>query len=303
VKRIKVVDYFLQVEENLANQGKWSTSRNYRNARISFSSFLNGRKLALCDLDETVVRQYNDYLDQRGLKRNSKSFYNRILRAVYNKAVREQLARPNPWLFTDAYTGVDRTRKKALSPEALRSIMALDLSAEKELAFTRDLFLFSFYARGMSFVDMVWLSRNDVSRGEISYVRRKTGARITVEIEPCMAEILERWQDEAWGGYVFPLLHSRQKEEAYREYVYRLYRHNLLLKEIGRRAGIPFPLNSYAARHSWATLARDSEIPLSVISRGMGHTSERTTQIYLADLSQSVLDQASRTVIRSVLSR
>lgn len=296
-KKVLIDDYFVKAEEELERQGKLSTCRNYRNTRISFLAFLNGRKLSLEALNETIVRQYNEYLDNRSLSRNSKSFYNRILRALYNKAVREHLTPPNPYLFTTAYTGVDRTRKRALSPEALRNIMALDLSAEKEKAFTRDVFMFSFFARGMSFVDIVFLSDRDIHGDEISYIRRKTGARITLKIEPCMAEIIERYKQDACDGYVFPFLHSRKEKEAYDEYSYRLSRYNLLLKEIGRRARIPFPLSSYAARHSWATLARDSEVPLSVISQGMGHTSERTTQIYLAELDQSMLDRANQKII------
>lgn len=296
-KQVLIDEFFVKAEEELAARGKLSTCRNYRNTRISFLAFLSGKKLAVEALNELTVRQYNEYLDSRSLSRNSKSFYNRILRALYNKAVREHLAPPNPYLFSAAYTGVDRTRKRALSPEALRSIMTLDLSAEKEKAFTRDIFMFSFFARGMSFVDIAFLSNKDINGDEISYIRRKTGARITLKIEPCMAEIMERYKEDACNGYVFPFLHSRKEEEAYGEYSYRLSRYNLLLKEIGRRARIPFPLSSYAARHSWATLARDSDVPLSVISRGMGHTSERTTQIYLAELDQSVLDQANQKII------
>lgn len=128
-------------------------------------------------------------------------------------------------------------------------------------------------------------------------MRSKTGQRLVVQVEPCMAEIMERYKSASHGDYVFPIVKSDDPKEAYRHYSYNLRKHDLMLKEIGRRAGSGFPLSSYAARHSWATLARAAEVPVSVISSGMGHASERTTRIYLAEIGNSVIDRANRRVI------
>ena len=302
-RQIRIEEYFLQEEQRMASLGRWSTRKNYGSTRRSFSAYLQGRKLWVSNLDAYEIRQYNDFLDSRHVSRNSKSFYNRNLRALYNRAVRDGYAKANATLFVDVYTGIDRTRKKSLPIESIRRIIALDLSSEGELSLSRDIFVFSLFAQGMCFVDLAYLRGTNIRGDELCYSRKKTGQRIFVRIQPCMSRILERCRTLAWGDYLFPILHTSHPEEAYREYTYYLNRYNLHLKEIGRRAGCPFPLNSYAARHSWASLARKTGAPVAVISQGMGHTSERTTRIYLSDLDNSVLDEACQRVVEAVFSK
>lgn len=285
----------------LKTRGKYATARNYSKTLSSISAFTDGQDVDIQDLNNLWVRSYNEYLVRRGASRNSVSFYNRVLRAVYNRWAGEspsrRARREDP--FRNAYTGVAPTRKRALSPAVLRRIGALELSGE--MAMSRDLFLFSFYARGMCFVDIAKLRWGAISGDCICYERSKTGQTLVVQLEPCMQEIIGRWSPMSYGDYVFPLLHSSRPDDAFQEYTYRIARHNLMLKEIGRLSGVPFPLNSYAARHSWATIARSVDIPVSVISSGMGHTTERTTRIYLSELEHSVMDRANRKVIKAVL--
>ena len=60
------------------------------------------------------------------------------------------------------------------------------------------------------------------------------------------------------------------------------------------------PLTMYVARHSWASAAKAKGIPVSVISEGMGHDSESTTQIYLASLDTSIVDSANSIILNSL---
>ncbi len=279
----------------LEKEGRYPTARNYRKTLRSILAFTEGNDMDISRIDARWVNDYNAYLYSRKASRNSVSFYNRVLRALLNKAARTR--RDDP--FKGAFTGVSPTRKRALSPVVLKRIASLQL--EGEIALSRDLFLFSFYARGMCYVDMAKLRRPSLCGDYLSYRRSKTGQELSLQLEPCMMEIIDRWSGQAYGDYVFPILHSDIPRDAFREYSYRIARHNLMLKEIGRLAHAPFPLNSYAARHSWATIANRLEVPVSVISSGMGHTSERTTRIYLSQLENSVLDRANKKVIRAVL--
>ena len=75
---------------------------------------------------------------------------------------------------------------------------------------------------------------------------------------------------------------------------------NKSLKTIAQLARIDIPLTMYVARHSWASIARSKNIPVAVISEGMGHDSEITTQIYLASLDTSVIDRANNLVLRGL---
>ena len=72
---------------------------------------------------------------------------------------------------------------------------------------------------------------------------------------------------------------------------------NYRLKELSTMLKLQRPLTMYVARHSWASAAKAKNVPLSVISEGMGHDSEATTQIYLASLETSVVDKANKMIL------
>ena len=94
-----VDEYFLLLEKRLDTAGRFSTSRNYRRAQKSFSLFREGESLPIAEMSDEIVTAYNRYLENRGVVRNTRSFYNRILRSVYNKAVSEGYAPENVRLF------------------------------------------------------------------------------------------------------------------------------------------------------------------------------------------------------------
>ena len=293
-KHILLIDYLSELILLLDKTNRFSTSRNYARTRQSISTFLSGRLLYVNELTAETVAQYNQFLYGKGLQRNTVSFYNRVLRSVYNQAVKEGYARQS-FPFAGVYTGVDITRKRALSIDVLHRIAALTID-EPELALARDLFLFSFQARGMCFVDMAFLTHKNLQAGFIQYVRRKTGQAISVRVEPWMLAIINRYAGACHDPYLLPILRASDPKEAFEQYMIALSRHNRMLRRLGELVGTEAPLTSYSARHSWATIARDAAIPLSVISTGMGHTSERTTRIYLASLDNSLVDRANREV-------
>ena len=157
----------------LTADNRLGTARNYTRTLRSFSGFLGGGELPFAAFTERLVEEYNAYLLRRGVVRNTVSFYMRILRSVYNKAVRRRLAEPaSP--FGGVYTGVDRTRKRAIDERLIARLKSLDLPVSGALPLARDLFVFSYCMRGMAFVDMAFLRKKDMRDGAIHYVRRKT---------------------------------------------------------------------------------------------------------------------------------
>lgn len=241
---------------------------------------------------------YEAWLRNRGLSKNSSSFYIRILRAVYNRAVEKKLtSNRNP--FKHVYTGIDKTVKRAIPLKAIKKIKNLDLSLQPALDFARDMFLFSFYTRGMSFIDMAHLKKKDQQNGILSYRRRKTGQQLLVKWEKCMQEIADKHKTDYGSPYLLQILkHPYDNRSQYKN---ALYRTNKNLKEVAKLADISIPLTLYVARHSWASIAKSKNIPISVISEGMGHDSEMTTQIYLASLDNSVVDRANTQILRDLL--
>lgn len=292
---ILVLDYMRTQIEQLRATNRLGTAKNYKKTMCSFGEFLGDVRLPLSALTEQVITDYNSFLIQRGLVRNSVSFYMRVLRAIYNKAVRQKLIeQQHP--FTEVYTGIDRTRKRAVSESIIVQLHRLELETGTPLALCRDIFIFSYCTRGMAFVDIAYLGKSNLQNGMICYARRKTGQLLSVRIEPSIQRIIDRYIDSD-SPYVFPILSSLDANEAYEQYQVALNNHNRLLGRLSEMLGCGCKLTSYTSRHSWATAARNHNVPISVISQGMGHTSEQTTQIYLTMLENSVIDDANKGII------
>ncbi len=291
-----VLSFMNEQIESLEHSRRHGTAHNYKSTMKSFSDFLNHRDITFSLMTGKLISDYEQWLFDKGVVRNSSSFYLRILRSVYNKAIKKGLAKQtNP--FEDVYTGVDRTRKRAMDEKLIMGLLGLELKTEA-LRQSRDLFIFSYCTRGMAFVDIAYLKKSDISGGVISYIRRKTGQQMSVKVEPCAQNIIDHYVAKTKGSpYVFPIITATDPKKAFNQYRAKLGYHNRQLKTLSRELGEELPISSYWARHSWATSARDKNVPLSVISAGMGHTSEKTTQIYLASLDNSVIDKANSEVL------
>jgi integrase len=288
---------FMQREiTQLQQRGKIRTSETYQTTLNSYRDYRKGEDIMLDAITSDEMQLYEGAMTARGLCPNTTSFYMRILRAVYNKAVEKGITEQK-YPFKHVYTGVSKTIKRAITLDDIKRVKTLELPANTSLFLARDLFLFSFYTRGMSFVDMAHLRCKDVQCGCITYRRHKTGQLLTIKIEKCTQEIIDRYHNPD-SDYVFPIIKTAGRE--YREYKNALKLINVRLKEIGRMIGTPIKLTTYVGRHSWGSAAKTSNIPISVISESMGHDNETTTQIYLASLDTSVIDQANAKILKKL---
>lgn len=274
------------------------TSETYAATLSSFMKFREGQDILLYEVDSDTMMLYEAWLKGKGVCPNTISFYMRILRAVYNRAVEKELVeQKHP--FKHVYTGIDKTVKRAVPLKAIKRIKELDLTLKPHLDYARDLFLFSFYTRGMSFIDMAYLKKSDLKNGVLTYRRKKTNQQLTVKWEKCMAEIVAKYNDCSTTQYLLPIITNPLLDER-KQYRNAIYRVNTALKEVARLVNLSIPLTMYCARHGWASVAKSKNIPLSVISEGMGHDSEETTRIYLASLDSDVIDQANSLILKSL---
>ena len=282
----------------LKQMGKICTAENYSCTLKSFMQFRGDRDVLLSEIDSDLMQLYEAYLHGKGAVRNTSSFYMRILRAVYNRALEKGLMEQrNP--FRHVYTGVEKTVKRAVPLSAIKRMKNLDLSLQPNLEFARDMFLFSFYTRGMSFVDMAYLRKKDLANGILSYRRRKTGQQLFIKWEKCMQEIVDKYDTES-SIYRLPIIKPYSKTDERTQYIYAGHNINRSLKAIGKELGLSLPLTMYTSRHSWASIAKSKNVPLSVISEGMGHDSEATTRIYLASLDNMAIDKANSLILKSL---
>ncbi len=277
------------------------TAETYTATLSSFLRFQNRKDVLMEEMTSDLMQEYEAYLKASGIVMNTISFYMRILRAVYNRAVEKGIVEQrNP--FRHVYTGIDKTVKRALALKEIRKIKELDLTFYPALDFARDMFLFSFYTRGMSFVDMAYLQKSDLKNGVLVYRRRKTGQQLSVKWEECMQAIVDKYKVRVMPDwpYLLPIITVMDAKKVRKQYKNSLYAVNLNLKRVAARIGLSIPLTTYVARHSWASIARNKNIPLAVISEAMGHDSELTTQIYLASLECSVIDKANTLILKDL---
>lgn len=292
-KESSLFNFMHGVIAQLKQLGKIRTSETYTATLRSFMAFRESQDVPLDGISSDMMLLYEAHLKTRDVSMNTISFYMRNLRAVYNRAVEKGLTpQNNP--FRHVYTGVDKTIKRAIPIKTIKELKELDLSLKPSLDFARDMFMFSFYTRGMSFIDMAYLKKSNLQNGILTYRRRKTGQQLSIKWEKCMEDIVSKYPKNQ-TDYLLPIIKETVNER--RQYDNALHLVNYHLKDLSSILKLQRPLTMYVARHSWASAAKARNIPLPVISEGMGHDSEATTQIYLASLETSVVDKANKMIL------
>lgn len=278
--------------------GNKQRADRYWSAFEKLHKFTGGKDITFAELTRDRMEMWEAWMKQQGNCMNTISYYNRNLRALYNKAVDDGIIEDTK-PFKKCYTGNEKTLKRAIPIAKVKQLAHIDLSDKKKhIQLARDMFMLSFYTRGMSWIDLVTLKKTDIQQGVIVYRRHKTGQKLYIKIEKPMKELFEKYWDDG-SDYLLNVIKSNDESGARRESKNSITRINRSLHELGKLIGIQ-NLTMYVARHSWASACKASNIPISVISEGMGHDSEETTRIYLAQLDTSVVDKANLKIIRQV---
>lgn len=296
----KTVFVFLHEQATKKEQMKrLGTARTYGNAYRRFKAFREDVDLTFDELTPDMIASYEAWLIDRRLKQNSIRCYLRTLNTLLCKAVAEGLL-SNRNLFSHVRLSYVKTTKRAISEKELKVIANLELPEHSTMALARDIFMFSFYMRGMPFVDIAYLRKTDLKNGMWTYCRRKTNQCLMVEWEKAQQKILDRYAHQTENGlYLFPIINKEDGTE-YLQYQRMQTNINRALKKIGEMAELKMPLTTYVARHTWASVARDMNIPISIISEGMGHNSIKTTQVYLNSIDISRINEANKRIIKRI---
>ena len=290
-------EYVRELTQRLYKNGKYRSADIYMGTLRSFMRFRKEKDLLISQLDSLIMEDYESYLRKNGLTLNTISFYMKRLRAIYNKAL-EQYGLEDRKPFAHSFTKNPPTAKRALTAENIHQIVAATTITEEE-ALARDLFLFSFYTRGMSFVDIAFLEKGSLKDGQLIYKRKKTGKELRVAWRPCMQEIADR-HPSLDGKHLLGIVNQNVVTDVRKQYHYRQCRVNKALQKFARRIGMPMKVTMYCARHSWATIAKEKNIPISVISDSMGHNSEKITRIYLKSINDDVIDRYNDMLIEAI---
>lgn len=295
VMNLDGMSFAMAEAERMQKQARHKTAANYLTAARSLSRFLDNSRWSFADITTAMLQCYQRWLCNRGIRLNTVSAYMRSLRSLYNRAVDNVADNP----FTAVFTGNEQTAKRSVTDEEIRKLLALQLDHLPHLAFARDIFMFSFMAMGMPFVDIAYLKWQQIHDGVLHYARHKTGHKVCVAIEPYMAEIINR-HSITGSEYVFPILANTTSANIHATYLKRLRAYNYALHRLSQLIDSPRTLSSYVARHSWASLAYRSGIDISLIAKAMGHTKLSTTLIYIRALLDPSLAEANKKVMQSL---
>lgn len=276
--------------------GAEGTATAYASTRASIADFVGDKSPRIVDVSTLFVTEYEKFLHGRGVCRNTVSFYMRNFRAMYNLAIKSGKIVCDKHPFQYVSTRPEKTVKRAISRDHTARLATVSLDVEPGLEVIRDVFMFSFYSRGMSFVDVVFLRHENIIDSFIEYERQKTHQHMRVAMTEELQALVEKYR--TGSPYIFPLIDPDSPVPLYRQYRKALATFERKLKRLGKLLGIEITLTTYVARHSWATQAKQLGAPVSVISEGLGHSSEKTTSIYLKEFDQEVLDNVNLMVSR-----
>lgn len=292
-----LLSFVNQLRTHFLQQNKLRLAETYQSALNSFCLYINKVEILMEDIDSKMIEGYESYLKQKKLTLNTISFYMRILRAIYNRAVKSGvIADKKP--FDHVFTTMTKTAKRAIPIQVIQKIAQAHITNKNE-ALARDLFLFSFYTRGMSFVDIAYLKKTDLNNTYLIYKRKKTGQELKIAWRKEMQELVDRNSSKD-GVHLLGILDENSEKSLRFQYHYTQCIINTALKRLGKQLNLETNLTMYVARHSWATIARQKNIPLSVICDGMGHNSEKTTQIYLQSVDAEAIDRCNDKLIAAI---
>lgn len=287
--KIGFYNYFQERIRILYESGHDGTAKAYEATLRSMQRYLCKTDFPFAHLSFGMITKYCDILLTAGLSKNTVGFYLHNMKAVYRRGCLElNLVLPSP--FCNIKICSEKTAKQSLSMKQVRSLAQMSLSIGTPECLARDIFMFSIYTRGMSFVDIALLKKSDILSGVIRYRRYKTGQILEIGVNRQIKSLLERYEDTE-GIYLFPLIEN--SDAIYLSYKKAYNKIRYALKKVSRIVGMNKPLRLHAARHSWATMARDNGTPLHTISECLGHSSEKVTRIYLKELDRSELDEVN----------
>jgi len=304
-----VKEFFDEIVNRLKLEKRLGNASAYKDTLSSMTRFAKKLDIPFHDIDLPWLKQYETWMRSNDNSENTIGFHFRTLRAAYNMAIEDNVIKKDYYPF-DRFK-VTRfskaTRKRAITKIEITKIIELDMSKLTNyytpyLQFSKDLFLFSYLGCGINFTDIANIKYENLSDNRIFYERQKTGKQINFQLQPMALEIMGRYQSENIkpDDYIFPILDKNFHVTIQQKYdrIHKVTKGvNNTLKKIGQKVGLNFPLTTYVARHTFATVLKRSGINTAIISESLGHSSERVTQIYLDSFENSQIDEAMKCLL------
>jgi site-specific recombinase XerD len=284
----KVLEFFGEVIKDLETEKRYGSASTYKDTLARLKEF-KSKEFTFHDIDLKFLQQFEKHLK----KTNSVAscgIYLRTLRAVFNRAIQSGLVKQDVYPFGEFKIKSAPARKRALLHEHIKTLKGYRATPGTRLWHSLNLFLFSYFARGMNLADIAALQWKDVHNNRIYYKRKKTGDLIDILIDEKLASILANYSGNE--GFIFPILETGLTPKTERGRIKaRLKKINQDLQAIATETGLPEDITFYWGRHSYATTLMRSGVSVSLIQKTLGHSTEAVTQKYLDSFETSQLDK------------
>ncbi len=301
-KAVTVLEFWKERIDDLLLSGSTGNARAYKDVKNSFFKFNKNKNILFRDITPKLLDKYEVYLRNNKNTDGGISLKMRTIRALYNYAIKmgEANVQNYPFRVYKVSKLKGRNVKRALTILEFKRFKALDLSEHPHLTDAKNMFLFSFYTRGMNYVDMMKLEWKNIQDGKISYKRSKTGKIFVIKILDPVQHILDYYKAQNRNTpFVFPILPKVGLKPMQIEYrkdkMLKVF--NRQLKEIASIQKIDKTITSYVARHSYATIMKYKGTSTDVISESMGHANLDVTNNYLKEFENDVIDDANEKLL------
>ncbi|WP_291150648.1 site-specific integrase [Flavobacterium sp. UBA7680] len=281
--------------EEIRNAGKLSSYNIEKDTLKSIQRFFNRTEITFRDLSVDAIYKYQSFLNGNNNSQSTIGIRIRTLRAVFNKAINREIIPATTYPFNKFKVSKikESGKKEYLSEEELLLLKNAQLLKKNDV-FARDMFLLSFYGRGINFIDLMQLKKTDLYKETITYKRSKTEVIVNFKINDFWKHKIAEYTSPADSLYLFNIIHNNQNSEIYinnkKEKYLKIYI-NTPLKKIITDLGIKKKITYYCARHSFATILKFNNISLDIIKEALGHKDIKSTMSYLNTLPSNTLDK------------
>lgn len=292
---IYLLSYMKSIIKELKKAKKNGNASTYKNVRSVLNTYLNEKDVLLNRINYKWLKNFETYNLNKGNSVNAISVYMRTIRAVINRAIKENILRRDEYPFYQYKVKTKKTKKRAISKLEIDQIKSIELPENTNIWHAKNYFMFSFYTRGMNWSDMAKLKLSNINDGKIKYIRSKTDKEYSIKVNNQIQSILDYYIfGKSKDSFIFPIItRISDPELILKDIKNGLKTTNKHLKRIAKLCNIETNLTTYVARHTWATIAKKMNYSVEIIAEGLGNEDIKTTQIYLDDFDDNVLDDAN----------
>lgn len=314
-KGMRYDDVFQSIQEHiniLEAEGKYNTASTYRGTLFSLMRFnhCESSSLSFSKVTPDFLSRFEEYMLNAGRKITTVSIYTRCIMRIFNAAINAGDIPKSLYPFGRTENGLytppqHENAKRALSKPDVIKIITHPCKEGSPEQFYRDLWSFSYLANGMNVNDILRLKYSNIHDGEIWFEREKVKhqrktRQIIVYITPELQSIIDRWGQKpvSENSYIFPVLYNDYSpKQVFQKIRQTIKQCNKYSRRIAKAEGIEANVTTYMARHSFATVLKNSGESVAFISESLGHSDVSTTQNYLSSFDKEKRAEAARKLI------